>query len=149
MGFGDVASQVIMFISIVTISLAFVFMLNDMNQSTQSALSSKQKIENDKLMSGLSFDLIDYRNGNLNIYIKNIGETKIRLETISFYLDGEFLLNGTITKEIISETDINDIGIFNKNEILKVNLSKNLDVGEHIIILSLSNGYVKSESFYS
>ncbi|MDD3264020.1 MAG: hypothetical protein PHT94_03945 [Candidatus Nanoarchaeia archaeon] len=149
MGFGDVASQVIMFISIVTISLAFVFMLNDMNQSTQSALSSKQKIENDKLMSSLSFDLIDYRNGNLNIYIKNIGETKIKLETISFYLDGEFLSNETITKEIISETDINDIGIFNKNEILKINLSKNLDIGEHTIILSLSNGYVKSETFYS
>jgi len=149
MGFGEVASQVIMFIAIVTISLAFVFMLNDMNQSTQSALSSKQKIENDKLMTELSFDLVDYKDGKLNIFIKNIGETKIRLDTISIYLDGVFLSNETITKEIIAETDLNDVGIFNRNEILKMNITQNLDYGDHNVIISLSNGYVKSESFFS
>lgn len=148
MGFGDIASQIIMFVAIVTVALTFVFMLNDMNQTTQSSLMSKQKLENNKLMTELSIDLIDYELGELTVYIKNIGETKLRLESLFVYLDGEFIENSSIDKNLVEETDIIDEGIFNNNEILKINITKVLDASEHKLTISLNNGYVKTERFY-
>lgn len=149
MGFGDLASQIIMFVAIITVSITFVFVLNEISQDTQSSLAEKQKIDQSRILTDINFDSIHYSDSKLKIYLKNVGGTKFRPSTIDFYLNGEFINNSLISKEIVLETDDIEKGVFNKNEILYVEINKSLTKGlEHNIFISLNNGYQNSEKFY-
>ena len=149
MGFGDLASQIIMFVAIITVSITFVFVLNEISQDTQSSLAEKQKIDQSRILTDINFDSIHYSDSKLKIYLKNVGGTKFRPSSIDFYLNGEFINNSLISKEIVLETDDIEKGVFNKNEILYVEINKSLTKGlEHNIFISLNNGYQNSEKFY-
>ena len=86
---GDAVSTLIMFIAVISITTGLVIAFFNYVQSAESSFSSKSELASNKLKTAISISNIYYNStsNDLNIYIKNIGETKISTGLLDLYIN--------------------------------------------------------------
>lgn len=139
MGFGDSASQMILFIAVITISAALVFVFNSYIDESAGTVSARQDFLNNQLRTSIVIESVSYSSGQITAYVKNIGDTRFYPNDTTVYVDRERIpLNDSISFVIESDTDTKNVGVFDSNEILKITINKTLSSSETFELLVTS-----------
>lgn len=98
-GFGSVVSTLIMFIAIVGVTTGIVISFENYVSETQSSFSSQNELASNKLKTSLTIINTNYNSSSniLYVYIKNIGESKLRPQNFDVFLNDAYIANYTVT----------------------------------------------------
>ncbi len=93
-GFGSVVSTLIMFIAIVGVTTGLVIAFENYVGETQRSFSTQNELASNKLKTSLSITNEFYNStGNeLIVYVKNIGETKLRPQNFDVFLNDQYIV---------------------------------------------------------
>ena len=127
MGFGDSASQMIMFIAVVTISVALVFIFNSYIDESAGTVSARQDYLNNQLRTSVTIESVTYSAGTITAYVKNIGDSNFYANRSTVYINKERIpLNENLSFVIEADTDTKNVGVFDPNEVVKITINKTL-----------------------
>lgn len=90
--FGDAASTLILFIAVVMVTTGVIILFKNFVSETQGSFSVQSDVVNNKLKTIISISNV-YYNSSSNIsyiYIKNLGETKLRPQNFDLFIDEAF-----------------------------------------------------------
>lgn len=150
MGFGDLASQLILFIAIVTISIGVIFIFNSFIAESTSAVSSRQDFLSNQLRTSLTIESVSYANSQVILYVRNTGDTILRPNTSTVYINQERVpLNQDIAFVLEQDTDTRNIGFFDPNEILKITINRTLEPAQTHTVLLVSQYNTRSTFDFS
>jgi len=151
MGFGTIAATIIMFIAVMSLSTTvYVAMKNDISEQSTAMREQGQFLSN-SLKTDLSMENVGYDNNtNTTIAsIRNTGKTKLSLDLTDLYIDLDFIprsdQNRTI--EIDASTDSKNVGIWDPNEIVNIEIFKDLEEGDHTLKVSVQYGVNVEDTF--
>jgi archaellum component FlaG (FlaF/FlaG flagellin family) len=98
--FGSVVSTLIMFIAIVGVTTGIVISFENYVSETQSSFNSQNELASNKLKTSLSIINTNYNSTSnvLYIYIKNIGESKLRPQNFDVFLNDNYIVNYNVTE---------------------------------------------------
>lgn len=139
MGFGDAASQMILFIAVITISVALVFVFNNYIGESAGTVAARQDYLNNQLKTAIVIESVSYSTGQITAYVKNIGDTRFYPNSSTIYVNSERIpLNSNMSIRIESDTDTKNTGVFDPNEIVKILINKSLGSSETHELLVIS-----------
>ncbi|MFP4402295.1 MAG: hypothetical protein ACLFPL_03595 [Candidatus Nanoarchaeia archaeon] len=142
-GAGDAISTLILFIAVLGISIGLIVAFQQFSNQTQSSLKTKQDSISDRLDTQLSIIYTAYdTNSNITTtYLKNIGNSELDTQSLSFFVGGEYIANPTITNADTGAS-IRVLGI---QDTIKVELEQDLNQGVNKIIVAseFGNTFVK------
>lgn len=139
MGFGDAASQMILFIAVVTISVGLVFVFNSYIDESAGTVSARQDYLNNQLRTAVVIESVSYSPGQIIAYVKNTGDTRFYPNDSTVYVNKERIpLGANLSFVIESDTDTKNIGIFDSNEIVKITINRTLSASETYELLIVS-----------
>lgn len=156
MGFSNMATQVIMFVSVLVIATALVIFFNNYSNETMDTANIQRQELSDKIKTDVTIDVLNYDNSTnphtITAYVKNTGIIPINLDVIDVYINKERIPrdinNRTIA--IISDTDTINIGQWDSKELILVTVFKNVtQLQTHTFDLILENGKRDSGEFSS
>lgn len=126
----SVASQVILFIAVISITTGLVAVFNNYVQETTSSTRIQWQLMSNNLKTDVTITSIDYKSDspdNTTIYVLNTGKVKLDLNETDVYLEGFVSRDGSSRYLIIEpSTDDVDIGIWNEKEVVKIIVFKDL-----------------------
>lgn len=143
MGFGNIASQMIMFIALLTVTSSLVMVFNSYITDASSTMKVKKDAMIDKLNT--DYEIIgvthDYDLNVTMLFILNTGKTIIDFDYLDVFVDDLFVSRGDVSKSIESSTNIKNVLLWDPKEILAVNVSIVLNDGvSHSVDVVISNG---------
>ena len=148
-----IISTMIMFIAILTLSVTVVSVFKNVIDDTSTSIKIQGDAVSNSLRTDLTIESVIYSNVTdiTSIGVRNSGRTKLDIDVIDIYLDGEFIprnvLNRTI--EIASSTDIRNPGIWDSDEIVNIKIFKVLEDGDHVLAISTQYSYYVEDVFSS
>ena len=153
MGMSGLSSQLIMFIAVLSISTMVVAVFNDQVDTTTSSIVTQQNWLSQQLKTDVTIEVIDYVNGTENqttVYVENTGATILDLTYVDLYIGGERILrdDSSRTLEILSDTEITNIGLWDPKEQIKFVINKTLEENKtYDVIISTQYGGKNSDEF--
>lgn len=146
--FGSVVSTLIMFIAIVGVTTGIVISFENYVSEAQSSFSSQNELASNKLKTAVSIINTDYNSSSnvLYVYVKNIGESKLRPQNFDVFLDDAYVVNYNVTQAadfstIMTLMDLQDTGV--------VQIPTTLVSGTHEVKVITEFGVGAEESFNS
>lgn len=144
---GGVASTLIMFIAIVGISTGVVLSFKGYIDSTQSSFAFQNELTVSKLKTALSVTFVNYDSDTdtLYIYVKNIGETRLRPTNFDLFVNQVFYSDFEV---FYADNLSNPMTLFSPQDtlvIVKDNVV--LDSGTHEVRVVTDLGVGVRESF--
>ncbi|MEM2115811.1 MAG: hypothetical protein QW524_02475 [Candidatus Woesearchaeota archaeon] len=150
MGFEGLASSLIMFIAVLTMSVAILGVFNAYVQDSASALTIKKNQIIDRIDTEFKIVEVNY-NASLNIfevYVLNTGKNSLKTENLLVFLDGSFVKRTDYEMTILEDTNFINPNLWDKNELLLINFTVIPDENiRHEIKLVYSNGAFDSYTF--
>ncbi|MCA9496072.1 MAG: hypothetical protein KC589_03955 [Nanoarchaeota archaeon] len=91
-GFGDAASSLILFIAVIIVTTAVIILFKNFVSETQGSFAVQSDVVNNKLKTIISVSNVYYNSSsNLTyVYVKNLGETKLRPLNFDLFIDEAF-----------------------------------------------------------
>jgi len=127
MGFGDLASTIIMFIAVVIVTAAIAYMITiNLGDITRSASQSQdfaaKKLQTDIVIDHLYYDDIAEE---VIMYVKNIGHTSLNINLMSAYINNDFFqVNSTQAPAVIlPDTESVNPGFLDNNEVVQITIN--------------------------
>jgi len=146
MGFSDLTTQVIMFVSVLVIATALVIFFNNYSNDAIDTANIQRQQLSERISTDISIDIINYDNltnpHTITAYVKNTGRIPINLDTFDLYLNKIRIPrnDSNRTIQIISDTDLVNIGQWDPKELVKIDIFYNLSSGlTHTFDLVLEN----------
>lgn len=132
MGMSGLSSNLIMFIAVLSISTMVVAVFNDQVDTTTSSIVTQQNWLSQQLKTDITIEVIDYVNGTENqttVYVENTGATILDLAYVDIYIGGQRIErnNASRTLEILSDTEVANIGLWDPKEQIKFVVNKTLE----------------------
>ncbi|MCB9358838.1 hypothetical protein H6503_02820 [Candidatus Woesearchaeota archaeon] len=136
MGFGTIASQIIVFMAVLGVCASLVFVTKNIIQDTSTGL----KYQKDKMIDSINTDItitsVIYNQSqvpdNTTVIVKNTGKSKIiDLAEIDVYIDNIRISRENRTISVIEE--ISNPNIWDPLESININVSQDLSDGNHKI----------------
>ena len=125
-----------------------VVMRNNIEQS-QASMRSQAELLNNQLQTNIQITETNYTADNVRIYVVNNGKTTLKLTKIDVYVDDQFIprndTNRTITIE--ASTDVKNPGLWDPDEIIRIDVNKTLVAGEHRVSVLTNHGNRDEELF--
>lgn len=150
MGFGNVATTIIMFIAVLMLATGVIITINNQLEQSQASMKVQNDYLNNQLKTNILINEVNYTAGTTTLYIINQGKTVLKLDKTDVYLDAAFIprneTNRTIALE--SSTDITNPGLWDPDEIATIKINKILQGGEHRVAVTTQYG-VKDEELFS
>ncbi len=151
MGFGTIAASIIMFIAVLTLSASmFVVMKNDINEQS-SALREQTKYTSNNIKTDITIENLDYDNktNTTTINLRNTGKTKLYLKYSDVYINYDFIPRNTSNRtiQIDPSTDFRNTGIWDPDEIVEINVFKDLETGEYTAKITVQYGVSEEDIF--
>ncbi len=152
MGFSDLASQIIMFIAVITVATGLVVAFN----SSVTEASNSMKIRTDTLSltmrTDVTIDMISYEDetNTTFVYVRNTGKTMLSTNQTDVYLDGlRVPRNNTHrTIEILEDTDEINSGIWDPTEQVLIKIFEELNsTATHEIAVTTEYNTKDTEKF--
>jgi archaellum component FlaF (FlaF/FlaG flagellin family) len=145
-GFGGIASTLIMFIAIISVTTGLVIAFTNYIRSTEQSLTVQNDLTSNKIKTSVTITNV-YYNGTtnvVNIYLKNIGETKLHPRFFDLYINGAFVTGFNTTEP----TDFSSIvTLFEPQDTVSVNKDIVLNPGTHDVMLVTEYGVGAKDSF--
>lgn len=150
MGFGNLATTIIMFIAVLLVATGVIVSLRTNIDQTQSSMKAQADMLNNQIKTSLTITQTNYTAGTTTAYVINNGKTTLKLDRIDAFLDAEFIprneTNRTITLE--ASTDTTNPGLWDPDEVVKVEIYKTLGPGQHRVAVTTQYG-TKDEELFS
>lgn len=136
MGFGDIASQMIMLIAVLSASVVIVVAFNNQIAETSSSVETRQNNLDMQLRTDINVELLDYNSTSEQVifYIKNTGQTRMRISEMSFYINGAWIANNSDRSiMVLSDTDTINTGIWDPGEVIYGIVNQTLSSDTHTL----------------
>lgn len=152
MGSSTVMTHVILFIAVLGIASGLLITIKNYADQTEGTFKQKSDDYNQIVKTSIKIEVISYNNNSNTtwIYIRNTGQTEMKPAQIDIYIDGVRFPrdNGNRTIEILSDTDLVNIGIWNPKEQLLIKAFKYLNnTITHEVIVTTPYSVSDSETF--
>ncbi len=151
MGFGTIVASIIMFIAVLTLSTSvFIIMKNDMAEQT-SAMRVQSKALSNNIKTDIDIINLGYDNvtNTTIVSVRNSGSTKLSLDYTDLFIDLDFIKSNVSNRtiEIDPSTDNKNIGIWDSNEVVNIEIFKGLDTGEHTFKITVQYGVYVEDTY--
>ena len=152
MGFSDLATQIIMFIAVITVATGLVIVFN----VSISEASDSVRIRTDALSLSMKTDITidmvthDSNTNTTYVYIRNTGKTMLTVNQTDVYLNGfRVPRNETMRSiELIEDTDLINPGIWDPTEQVLITINYELDSSViHEVTVTAEHNVQDSEKF--
>lgn len=148
MGFSNIVSQVVLFMSIMIVIVVLSVVYKTYVTTTNLSLKIQQekavaKIDTSfKILNG-TYDSLD---NNVLVYLENTGSIKMDPKYIDVMVDNERLSRNSTNRvvELVASTNLINFNLWDPGELIKINVSKTLAQGAHLIRVSVENGIMRS-----
>lgn len=143
---GEVISALIMFIAVISVSTGLVIAFKNYALETQDSFNFQNDLANSKLKTSLSISHVYYNStsSEVVIYLKNVGETKLKPSNFDLFIDEVFYTNFSY----VSASDLTTIKeIFSPQDTIAIIQDLNLDSGSHEIRIVTDLGVGVEDSF--
>jgi len=144
--FGGVVSTLIMFIAIVIVTTGIVISFMGYVDKAEDSVTIKNDFLQKKLETEIEIINVVYddQSNDVNIFIRNLGKTKLITKHFSVFLDGEFIKNAEVKK---ADDKVTNIELFDIQEIGIIIINKNLDGGSHNVKIVTEFGVGDEDDF--
>ena len=145
-GFGGVASTLIMFIAIISVTTGLVIAFTNYIRTTEQSLSVQNDLTSNKLKTSVTISYVYYNSTSdvINIYLKNVGDTKLHPKLFDLYIDGAFQSGFNTTEP----TDFSsNVTLFEPQDTVSVNQDIVLNSGTHEVMVVTEFGVSAKDSF--
>lgn len=146
-GFGDAVSTLIMFIAVISVTTGIVVVFKNYVTDTQDSFNVQNKLTSSKLRTSIGITNIYYNDSSNTtyIYVKNLGETKLKTSLFDVFIDDSFQDNFNI----YYANDISkNMSVFNPQETLVIVKQIDLSSGSHEVKVLTEYG-VGDEDFFN
>lgn len=152
MGFGEIASSLILFISVLILTTGVVVALKQHFDETSNVINEEQKKVIDELKTDITIDLINYRSDDneTDVYVKNTGSTTLDINKIDIYVNNDRIPRNIVNRsiDILSDTEVKNIGYWDNSELIKITVKGYLEALEtHVIDIVCENGVKDTYEF--
>jgi archaellum component FlaG (FlaF/FlaG flagellin family) len=141
MGFSGMASQVIMFIAVITVTTVLVIVFNGYVNEASNSLNIKNDYLSKQMKTDISIDVVSYDSSSdtTYIYVKNTGKISLKLNDTDVYLNGFRIPRSDTNRsiEVLSDTDTINPGTWDPKEEVLVKVYQALSSStSHKVIVS-------------
>ena len=147
MGFGTVAANILMFISILLLAGGALIVMNIHVQETNQQL----RIESDRLQEQIGTNVViqnvNYNNGTVTAYVINDGRTDLSIEDTDIFVEGSRISRNDRTITITSDTQITSSDVWSPSEVVEVTTDTSLNSGRRTFKIVTENGISDEEGF--
>lgn len=148
MGFSNIVSQVVLFMSVMIVIVVLSVVYKTYVTTTNLSLKIQQekavaKIDTSfKILNG-TYDSFD---NNVLVYLENTGSIKMDPKYIDVMVDNERLSRNSTNRvvELVASKNLINFNLWDPGELIKINVSKTLAQGAHLIRVSVENGIMRS-----
>jgi archaellum component FlaG (FlaF/FlaG flagellin family) len=151
MGFGTVVSHIILFVSIITVAAGFLVVINNYVQGTTGSLVEKQERISSELNTDITITSVDYDNSTnpdtITAYATNTGSTQLRPNRTDLYIDDTRISRNERTITIQTDTQVDNPGIWDPDEIVEITTEQDLESGQHTLSVVAANGVTQETTF--
>lgn len=144
--FGGVVGTLIMFIAVVSVATGLVISFKGYISETQSSLAFQNEVAVNKLKTSISITHMYFNSTDdqLYVYVKNIGETKLRPQNFDLFVDGAYYRNFTHYYANDIETEM---VLFNPQETMVIIQNLTMTSGTHEVRVITEHGVGTEDSF--
>jgi archaellum component FlaG (FlaF/FlaG flagellin family) len=152
MGFSDLATQIIMFIAVITVATGLVIAFN----SSVTEASNSMKVKTDSLSltmrTDVTIDMVSYEEASNTtfVYVRNTGKTMLTTNQTDVYLNGFRIPRNEShrTIEVLEDTDNLNIDIWDPTEQILIKIFSELnDTTTHEITVTTEYNTKDTEQF--
>ena len=152
MGFGTIAAQTIMFISIIIVATGLVFVYNSIMDDTSNSLRVQGELISNRIKTDLEIVSSSYDNDSqtVNVYVKNTGKTKLDIEKVDVFLDEKRIPRNDANRsiEVLPDTEIRNTGIWDPSEDIAIQIQRSLnDTSKHSVQVTTQYAISDIDSF--
>ncbi len=110
MGFGNVASAIILLIAAMTVTTGVVVSFKDYFDKTKSSVALTQAMVTQELKTDIKIDVINFDNttNTTKVYVKNSGNQKLDASKVDIYINKIYIPRNATnrTAEILPDTEV-------------------------------------------
>lgn len=149
MGFGTVAANVIMFISVMLLASGVLVVMNIYVQETRISLQTQKDRVVDEIRTDVKIQSVTYNStSNEGIsYVINRGSTDLRIAGVDILLDGIRVSRDNRTITIESDTQISADAVWSPSEVIRIDFTQDLSSGRKAFRVITENGVRDEEGF--
>ena len=145
MGFGGIASSLIMFIAVMSLTTGVVIGLKQHFDSTSSAINMEQKRVSKELKTDVTIEVTNYKSGQnkLDVYVKNTGNTRLNVNKTDIFLNNIRIPRANVNRsiQVTSDSDNINSGDWDNSEVILITLNTTLASSEtHTISVATEFG---------
>ena len=150
MGFGNVATTIILFIAVLLLATGVITTINTNVERSQASMRIQNEYLNNQIKTNILINQIDYDTGVLTVYVINNGKTILKPELVDIYLDAAFIPRNDTARTITIEpsTDVTNPGLWDPDEVLRIEVDVPLTPGQHRVAVTTQYG-VSDEKLFS
>ena len=152
MGYGDLAVQMIIFISVVSLATTVVIFMKGQVDTTVSSLSKQQGRISLSLDTEINIETIKHNAtyDQTTIYIRNTGNSKLDIDKVDVFTNSLRIprLDSNRSIQVLSDTDSINIGTWDPGETVLIKVNQSLSsLSTHTITVSASYGITDEKDF--
>ena len=136
-GFGEVASTLIMFIAVIGITAAVVVAMSGYVSDTGDAVEVQHDLMNNQLRTALDIGSVYYQDGELGVYVKNVGSTRLDVEDFSIFMSENFYMGSDF--DVVSASGGGEVDLLQPGE--TVLFKKNTSLEERTYEVRVVSGF--------
>jgi archaellum component FlaF (FlaF/FlaG flagellin family) len=150
MGFGNVATTIILFIAVLLLATGVITTINTNVERSQASMKIQNDYLNNQIKTNILINQVDYNAGVLTVYVINNGKTILKPELTDIYLDAAFIPRNETGRTITIEpsTDTTNPGLWDPHEIIRIDANIPLTPGQHRVTITTQYG-VSDEQLFS
>ncbi|MFP4424114.1 MAG: hypothetical protein ACLFP2_02685 [Candidatus Woesearchaeota archaeon] len=144
MGFGTIAANIIMFISVLILSTAVLGVFKSTIDSSVGSFQSRSDEISNSIRTDITIQSAVYDNVSEEIVVtvKNTGETVLDPQYMDVYVDGFFIPRNAAnrTVSVLPSTDTRNSGLFDPREVIEIVIGQELDESHHHVAVATQYG---------
>ncbi|MFO7710512.1 MAG: hypothetical protein R6V53_01980 [Candidatus Woesearchaeota archaeon] len=144
MGFGTIAANIIMFISVLILSTAVLGVFKSTIDSSVGSFQSRSDEISNSIRTDITIQSAVYDNvsDEIVVTLKNTGETVLDPQYMDVYVDGFFIPRNAAnrTVRVLPSTDTRNSGLFDPREVVEIVVGQELDESHHYVAVATQYG---------
>ena len=152
MGFSDLATQIIMFIAVITVATGLIVVFNASITEASSSIRIRTDTLSQTMRTDITIDMVSYEasTNTTFVYVRNTGRTMLNVNQTDVYLNGfRVPRNETFRSiEVIEDTDLINPGAWDPTEQVLIKIFYELNSSTiHEVTVATEYNVQDSEKF--
>jgi len=151
MGFGNVASHLILFIALLSVTTTVAILFKGYITESGAALRVRQDLMASNLKTDITITNVNYNTTHnyTTITILNSGKTKLTVNLTDVFIDGLRYLRNTTARNlsVLNDTELVNPGIWDPDESAQAIVYDHIGAGTHTVTVTTQYGGKDLDSF--